>query len=80
MTARVPTRTTEQNRKEEAALAYTIDRLRRQFPDLSEEDVRRAVHGKYTDFEQAPIRDFVPILVENVARGELEDRARRLRV
>jgi hypothetical protein len=49
------------------------------FPELSEEDVHRAVHGKYSDFEQSPIRDYVPVLVENVARNELGRQVRQYR-
>jgi hypothetical protein len=79
MTARIPRFTTEQGRKQEAALASTIERLSRLFPELSEDDVRRAVHGKYAYFDQARIRDFVPVLVENVTLDELNHRLARQR-
>ncbi|HEY8302853.1 MAG TPA: hypothetical protein VIG48_13230 [Jatrophihabitans sp.] len=70
---------TEQGRKEQAALATIIERLSRRFPELARDDVHHAVHGKYSDFDQASIRDFVTVLVENFARGELENRARQRR-
>jgi hypothetical protein len=70
---------TDQDRKEHAALTKIIERLCRMFPELSEEDVHRAVHGKYSDFEQSPIRDYVPVLVENVARNELGRQVRQYR-
>ena len=70
---------TERERKEQAALAKIVERLSRLFPELSEDEIRIAVHGKHTDFEDARIRDFVPVLVENVIRDELTHRVRHYR-
>jgi hypothetical protein len=69
-----PRQSADQIRKEEAAISQVIDRLRRKFPELTEEDVHRAVHGHYDVFKGAPIRDFVPVLVENVVRNDLQAR------
>jgi hypothetical protein len=69
-----PGQSVDQIREEEAAISQVIDRLRRKFPELTEEDVHRAVHGHYGVFKGAPIRDFGPVLVENIARKDLQAR------
>ena len=63
--------TRDQVRKEAEALGQVVSRLRRVFPELSEEEIQRAVHGTYLDFENAKIRDFVPVLVEHAVRNDL---------
>ncbi|MBN9618745.1 MAG: hypothetical protein J0H43_03315 [Actinobacteria bacterium] len=52
---------------EQAQLAGIIERLVARFPEIGRDELEDLVRGKYTDFDRAPIRDFVPILVERQA-------------
>jgi hypothetical protein len=65
------------NGSEEAAIRLVVARLAQQFPELSAEEIDRAVHGQYDRFDNSPIRDFVPVLVERASRRQLiQDRDR----
>jgi hypothetical protein len=65
-------------RAEQAALRQVVARLSQQFPELSADDINRAVHGQYDKFNDRPIRDFVPVLVERATRQQLtQHQARR---
>jgi hypothetical protein len=59
---------------EEDAIRHVAARLTRQFPDLPADEVERAVYGKYSSFDDSPVRDFVPVLVERASRGRLAER------
>jgi len=56
---------------EQSAIGQVVARLSQQFPELSAEDINRAVHGQYDKFNDSPIRDFVPVLVERATRRQL---------
>jgi len=56
---------------EEKALDALIRRLMEQFPEVDQEQIVRAVHGRYEQFEDSRIRDFVPVLVERSVRADL---------
>jgi len=58
--------------REAETLERIVARLCLQFPELSADHIYRAVYGRYDDFEDSPIRDFVPILVERGARDDLK--------
>ena len=58
---------------EQAAMRQIRAGLAKQFPDLSAEEIDRAVTGHYDAFNDSPIRDFVPVLVERAARQHLTD-------
>lgn len=58
-------------RAEEAALHQLIRRLVEQFPEVEQDEIVRAVHGRYEQFEDSRIRDFVPVLVERAVRTEI---------
>jgi hypothetical protein len=58
-------------RAEESALHQLIRRLVEQFPEVDEDEIVRAVHGRYEQFEDSRIRDFVPVLVERAVRTEI---------
>ena len=58
-------------RAEEKALDTLIRRLMEQFPEVEQEEIVRAVHGRYEQFEDSRIRDFVPVLVERAVRTEI---------
>ena len=58
-------------RAEECALHDLIRRLVEQFPEVEQDEIVRAVHGRYEQFEDSRIRDFVPVLVERAVRTEI---------
>jgi hypothetical protein len=58
--------------RERVALDQVTDRLTRTFSDrLSPTQVDEAVSSIHHRFDDRPIRDFVPVLVERIARDEL---------
>lgn len=59
------------SRSEEAAIVSLVERLAAQFPELSEEEIARAVHGRYEQFDDSRVRDFVPVLVERAVRRDV---------
>lgn len=58
-------------RAETAALAKIAERIAGQFPELSAEEIDRAIQARYAEFEGSRIRDFVPVLVERQVRRDL---------
>jgi hypothetical protein len=62
--------------KEHDALAQLIDRLKRQFPHSQPGHIEHLVHTHHADFEDRPVRDFVPIFVELAVRAILDSEAR----
>ena len=46
-------------------------RLANHYADVPAERISAIVRGAYAQFEQSPIRDFVPLFVERRARAEL---------
>jgi hypothetical protein len=58
--------------RERHALDQVTDRLSRSFADrLSPAEVNEKVSSIHRRFDGRPIRDFVPVLVERIARDEL---------
>ncbi|WP_131740935.1 three-helix bundle dimerization domain-containing protein [Actinomadura roseirufa] len=58
--------------RERQALLELTDRLSRTFADsYTEDQVTRTVAAAHQNFDDKPIRDFVPILVERLARERL---------
>lgn len=55
-------------RGEQSRVADAASRLRTRFPQLSAEEVARAVELSHRELDDAPVRDFVPLLVEKRAR------------
>jgi hypothetical protein len=56
---------------EQAALTHVEERLTSTYADLPPERVSAIVQKARARFDQSPIRDFVPLLVERRARAEL---------
>jgi len=48
-----------------------VHRLRQQFPELPAGAINDAVNGRYAEFDDRPVRDFVPILVERAVLADL---------
>jgi hypothetical protein len=58
--------------RERHALDQVTDRLSQSFADrYSPSQVDRTVHAIHHRFDGRPIREFVPVLVERIARDEL---------
>ncbi len=57
--------------EEAKAVAEVAERLLRRFPHLPKQTVDDLVDQVHAQFEGRPIRDFVPVLVENIARSRL---------
>jgi len=58
---------------EREAIHRIIERLRPHFPERRAEEVERAVYRAYATFQHSRIRDFIPILVERLAREDLHN-------
>jgi hypothetical protein len=56
---------------EETAIRRLMERLTQVFPEVPEAEIARAVQGRYHDFDDSPVRDFVPVLVERSVRQHL---------
>lgn len=54
-----------------AALSEVARRLGRDFPEISPDDMNTIVLQVYSEFDECPIRDFVPLLVEKRIRRQL---------
>ncbi|MEU7739765.1 three-helix bundle dimerization domain-containing protein [Nonomuraea sp. NPDC049158] len=60
------------NLREEQAIRRTTDHLVQVFAGThSAEHVERVMQAAYRRFDGLPVRDFVPVMVERIARGEL---------
>ncbi|MEV6286089.1 three-helix bundle dimerization domain-containing protein [Kribbella sp. NPDC051770] len=57
--------------EEHRAIDEIVDRLAKQFPGVPSESVAEVVHQVQPEFDQAPIRDFVPLFVERDAKQRL---------
>jgi hypothetical protein len=60
--------------EENRAINEVIDRLAEQFPEVPNAEVALAVQETRPEFDQAPIRDFVPLFVERSAKNRLRER------
>lgn len=67
---------TETKSHERQALDEVYDRLQSRFAAMSPQEVGAVVHEVADDFSDAKIRDYVPVLVEHIARERLADRRR----
>ena len=62
--------------KEHEALSRLIVRLKGQFPYLPSGHIEGLVHSHHAEFNDRPVREFVPIFVERAVRATLEDQTR----
>ena len=58
---------------EDRAIGEVIDRLAKQFPQVPTNEVAQVVSESRPEFEQVPIRDFVPLFVERGAKARLRE-------
>ncbi|WP_426622995.1 three-helix bundle dimerization domain-containing protein [Leifsonia sp. McL0607] len=55
----------------EAAIDHAVDRLAARFPMVPRDRIVDLVHERHGDYTGAPIRDFIPVLIEHDVRREL---------
>jgi len=56
---------------EDRAINEVVGRLAEEFPQASPEEVARIVGQSRHEFDDVPIRDFIPLLLERDARAQL---------
>jgi hypothetical protein len=56
---------------EQVLISDVATRLTDRYPDVPAETVATTVEQAYKSFDQSPIRDFIPLLVERQAGAEL---------
>ncbi|MFP3464160.1 three-helix bundle dimerization domain-containing protein [Leifsonia sp. SIMBA_070] len=63
--------------EEDIAVEHAADRLVERFPEVPREHIEELVEEHHEEFEGAPVRDFVPVLIEHDVKQELnaEERA-----
>jgi hypothetical protein len=71
MSIAVESREVHRRATKQAALDHLVERLSGQFPELARDDILRALHGQYAEYENSRVRDFVPVPVERAARRQL---------
>jgi hypothetical protein len=62
--------------EEDIAVEHAAERLAERFPDVPREHIDALVEKHHEGFEGAPVRDFVPVLVEHDVKRELNARGR----
>ena len=60
---------------EDRAINEVVDRLAKQFPHVSADKVAVVVSQTRPEFDDVPIRDFVPLFVERGAKARLRELA-----
>ena len=60
---------------EDRAIGEVVERLAKQFPRVSADEVAQVVSQSRPEFENVPIRDFVPLFVERGAKARLRELA-----
>jgi hypothetical protein len=64
-------RTNQRARDEHKSLDRIVASLEMRFPLTSRVTIERVVDRRYREFSGAPIRDYIPIMVEREAREDL---------
>lgn len=56
---------------EDAAVEHVVEILTAQFPDVPEDVVQETVDDLHASFEGAPVRDYIPVIIEHDAKEQL---------
>lgn len=56
---------------EEVAIGHAVDRLAERFPKISRDRIIDLVHQRHLSYTGAPVRDFIPVLIEHDVKREL---------
>jgi hypothetical protein len=69
--------TPQNDSEEDIAVEHAAERLADRFPEVPREHIDELVEKKHEEFDGAPVRDFVPVLIEHDVKQELnaEERA-----
>jgi len=54
-----------QTDEEDIAVEHAAERLAERYPDFPRQRIDELVEKHYEQFEGAPVRDFVPVLIEH---------------
>ena len=57
---------------EDKAIAEIADRLQEWFPEATRESIHDAIEKARATFDDAKVRDFVPVLIEKEAKAHLK--------
>lgn len=60
---------------ESAAFEHAAERLSERYPEVPREHIEELVEKHREEFDEAPVRDFVPVLVEHDVKAELREEA-----
>ena len=63
----------EKAENEDAAIDHVVDRLTSQFPSVPADDIEARVAEVHASFDDAPVRDFVPVIVEHDVKDQLRE-------
>ena len=58
---------------EDAAVEHVVERLTEAFPSVPSQVVADTVTDIHDEFADAPVRDFVPVIVEHDAKEKLRE-------
>lgn len=56
---------------EQTVIDQVVDRLTQTYPAVPPSTVSSVVHGVHARFDGRPLRDYIPLFVERIARTEL---------
>jgi hypothetical protein len=57
---------------EQTVIEQLVERLTNRYPAIARSIVARVVHETHARFEDRPVRDFIPLLVERHAKSALD--------
>ncbi len=63
----------EKAENEDAAVEHVVQRLTERFPNVSPQVVEDTVADLHGGFDDATVRDFVPVIVEHDAKAKLRE-------
>ena len=63
----------ERAENEDAAVEHVAERLAEKFPEVPAEVIEDTVTEIHDSFDDAHVRDFVPVIVEHEAKGKLRE-------
>lgn len=61
---------------ERMVIDQVVERLAERFPGVPSQRVADVVYGCHSRFDGRPIRDYIPLFVERVARAQLAEQSR----
>jgi hypothetical protein len=62
--------------EEDLAVEHAAERLAERFPDVPRDRIDALVEKHHEAFDGAPVRDFVPVLIEHDVKRELNAQER----